>query len=79
MRFRLRRGASAAKTFFEKLGVNHLRAFADPQLRFTRALGIRGLPTTFVLDADGKILGRLEGPAAWDTDDFITPLQKLAH
>ena len=54
-------GASAAKAYFEKLGVKHLRAFADPEMNLTRGLGVRALPTTFVLDADGTFLGRLRG------------------
>ena len=76
-------GASAAKAYFEKLGVKHLRAFADPEMNLTRGLGVRALPTTFVLDADGTFLGRLQGSADWDTEDFVedfvTSLQKLAH
>ena len=31
-----------------------------------RALKIRGLPTTVLLDRDGREIGRLEGAASWD-------------
>ena len=32
-----------------------------------RAFGIRGLPTTMIIDREGREAGRLEGMAEWDS------------
>jgi hypothetical protein len=40
-----------------------------------RALGVRGLPTTIVFDADGRELGRFEGDANWDGPDARAMLE----
>jgi len=31
----------------------------------------RGLPTTLLIGRDGTELGRLTGPAEWDTDEAV--------
>ena len=38
---------------------------------------MRGLPTSIVIGADGKVLGKVEGAADWDSvemRDALTPL-----
>ncbi len=38
----------------------------DPALRFSRALGVHGLPTTFIVDSGGHVLSRVSGGVDWD-------------
>ena len=33
------------------------------------ALRVLGMPTTILINKDGKEAGRLSGPAAWDSDE----------
>ena len=41
----------------------------DPKRDLATAFGVRGLPTTYIIGADGVIKGVLQGPAEWDTED----------
>ncbi|MEC9176574.1 MAG: hypothetical protein VYC31_09115, partial [Pseudomonadota bacterium] len=43
-----------------------LTSASDPKNTLLRALGGRGLPTTYLIDAEGRVLGHVEGDAAWD-------------
>ncbi len=38
-------------------------------LRTTSQLGAVGLPATLLIDAHGREIGRLLGPAEWDSED----------
>jgi thiol-disulfide isomerase/thioredoxin len=71
-------GVAVTKPFLKRMGATHLRAFADSQARLSRELGVRGLPTTFILDSEGFVLGRMEGPADWDSDSIVASLRRLA-
>ncbi len=50
----------------EKLDLSHLGIYLDPQGELGRAFGMRGLPTTYLIDAEGRVVGGLEGPADWN-------------
>lgn len=63
-----RQGRKAVEPFVERLGLKHLTILLDPKGATSRALGLRGLPTTLVMDREGRELGRLEGEAQWDSD-----------
>jgi hypothetical protein len=59
-------GVPVVRRFFDKLGIKHLTIRVDPtQLSFTN-LHILGLPTTLLINADGKEVARLVGPATWN-------------
>ena len=64
-----RGGASAAASFLQKLGTLNLSVFADDKMKLMRALNVRGLPTSFLLDRKGRIVGKLVGVAEWDTPE----------
>jgi thiol-disulfide isomerase/thioredoxin len=64
-----RGGAKTVAPFIEKLGLKSLPVYLDPTGGVQRALGVRGLPTTVVIGADGRELGRFEGDANWDGPD----------
>jgi hypothetical protein len=36
---------------------------------------VRGLPTTLVIDAEGRLIGRVEGAAEWDSAKMAAALQ----
>jgi thiol-disulfide isomerase/thioredoxin len=62
-----RQGRSLVEPFLAKLGITNLAMYLDTGSAAMRALKIRGLPTTLLLDRDGREVGRLEGAAAWDS------------
>lgn len=54
--------------FLDRLGIRNLAVYADPGSAAYRALGARGLPTTYLIDHRGRLVGYLEGEARWDSD-----------
>ena len=72
-----RGGAEAVKPFAEKLGLDKVKIYLDPKSTATKAIGARGLPTSIVVDADGMVLGRVEGAADWNSVEMLAALKKL--
>lgn len=52
--------------FFAERGLDSLDVLIDRRGKVGRNFKITGLPTTVLLDADGREIGRLMGPAEWD-------------
>ena len=70
-----RKGPPVVTAFLQKIAVANLAVYVDPTSRSARAFGAYGLPATVLLDRQGRALGRMVGPAEWDSDDAI----KLFH
>jgi peroxiredoxin len=65
------KGWEVIDPFVERLGLDGLTVLHDPRGAAARALDVRGLPDTFLLGRDGRVLGRLTGPAEWDSPEAI--------
>jgi peroxiredoxin len=63
-----RTGLAVVQPFYEKLALRALAMRFDSRGEAARAFGIRELPVTILIDRQGRELGRLSGPAAWDGD-----------
>jgi thiol-disulfide isomerase/thioredoxin len=61
-----RGGLFVVKAFFDELDLQHLRIYLDQSGAASRELGVIGLPTTLLVDREGRELGRLIGPTEWD-------------
>jgi thiol-disulfide isomerase/thioredoxin len=72
-----RKGASAVAGFYEEIGIEALQLYVDPSGAAQRALRVVGIPTTLLLDREGRELGRLAGPAEWDSPTMVDWLQSL--
>jgi len=70
-----REGTPAVAAFYEELGLDALTIYVDSSTRAMRALGALGLPTTLLLDRDGNEIGRLLGPAEWDSPGMVAFLR----
>jgi thiol-disulfide isomerase/thioredoxin len=74
------KGAAAVEPFFAKNGLAGLPRFVDPELALSQAFKVDGLPTTLLLDAEGREIGRFEGPAEWDGPEALRLIDwYLAH
>ena len=73
-----RGGLNTVQGFYERTGVRHLRIWLDTRGAAARALGARGLPTTVIVDRQGREQARLEGDAAWDAPEFLALIRRLA-
>lgn len=61
-----RGGADVVRKFFAEIGIKKLEMYLDVSGDATRKLSVVGLPTTLVIDREGREVGRLIGPAEWD-------------
>lgn len=71
-----RRGGEVVEPFLAKIGIKHLAIYLDPKSAATNELGAQGLPTSFLIDRDGMIRGKLEGAAKWDEPAMLAILQR---
>ncbi|MCW5663694.1 MAG: TlpA family protein disulfide reductase [Piscinibacter sp.] len=65
------KGLAQVKTFYSQVGIRHLRIFQDPTATAGFNLGTAGVPTTLLIDRQGRELGRLTGAAEWDSENAI--------
>jgi thiol-disulfide isomerase/thioredoxin len=71
-------GAAQVKPYLEKLKVTRLTHLYDTEQRAFQDFAIRGLPTTFVISPEGKIIAKLEGAAEWDSKAMVEQIKSLS-
>ena len=64
-----RAGAGAVAPFLERLSLQRLPVYLDPRGNLARAFALKGLPTTFIIDRQGRVVAGLIGPADWDSTE----------
>jgi len=62
--------------FLKQLGLS-LPVLLDESREVSDVFTVRGLPTTFVIGKDGKMVGRAVGPRVWDGQDAVALVQML--
>ncbi len=67
-----RGGPAVVAPFFKELGIRELKVYLDPGGELAQEFGLKGLPTTLLIDAEGRVVGGLEGPAEWDSEEALT-------
>lgn len=67
-----RQGADASKKFLDEVKATALNLYVDSTAKQGTMLKLVGMPTTILIDAEGREVGRLAGPAAWDSDEAKT-------
>ena len=66
-----RGGQKTVAPFLKRLGLEHVSIYLDPKSKLARAFGISGLPVTYLIDAEGRVLRSLTGPAEWDSEEAV--------
>ena len=61
--------------FFKFIGVLSLDIYFDPELRLVKKFKMRGLPTSILIDKDGKEFGRIVGEIDFTDKEFIKILK----
>lgn len=67
-----RGGADKAAKFLAETGVKHLQLYTDPSGKLFSLVKAVGMPTTLLIDREGREIGRLVGPAEWDSPEAVT-------
>jgi hypothetical protein len=73
-----RKGAEASKKFLDETKVERLALYVDPAARANTVLRALGLPVTLLIDREGREIGRLLGPAEWDSEDAVRLIRAVA-
>lgn len=74
-----REGMAKVAPFLEKHGLDRLDPYLDPNGAFTRSLPGRGLPRTYILNAEGDVVARYIGPAEWDAPELVAAVRELVR
>jgi thiol-disulfide isomerase/thioredoxin len=72
-----RGGTKVVEKFYAAHDVKNLGIWTDAHGVAARAWGARGLPTTLIIDRQGRALARLEGGAEWATQEAIQKIKAL--
>jgi thiol-disulfide isomerase/thioredoxin len=70
-----RGGSKAVEPFVGKLGLKTIKTYLDPKSTAERAFKVQGLPTSFLIDREGRMVGRVEGAAEWDSPELLEVLK----
>ncbi|MCP5366539.1 MAG: TlpA family protein disulfide reductase [Hyphomicrobiales bacterium] len=70
-----RKGADIVGKFLEINKLDGLGVLIDKRGRLGRKLGIKGLPTTFLIDPQGREVGRVLGVEKWDDAAVVAALR----
>lgn len=72
-----RGGAAVVAPFVDKHALATLAIYLDPNSDAAHGFEARGLPTSILIDKGGRILGRVEGEADWDSEKVRATLRPL--
>ena len=67
-----RGGAEVVRRFYDEIGLKHLGVYVGAERATMSDFGVIGLPTTLLVSRDGKEIGRLVGPAEWDSPEAVS-------
>jgi thiol-disulfide isomerase/thioredoxin len=68
-------GPDKAAAFLKETGATHLALYTDPTGKLFATLKTVGMPTTLIIDRDGKEIGRLVGPADWASPEAVAVIE----
>jgi thiol-disulfide isomerase/thioredoxin len=70
-----RRGRELVEPFYKELGLHALAIYLDQPGAAPRAFNTVGVPTTLLIDRDGREIASKVGPAEWDSDEMIAVIR----
>jgi len=62
-------GIKKSAPFYRRAGITHLALYNDTRAALPQALKVTGLPMSLLIDRGGNVVGRMEGPADWDSPE----------
>ena len=70
-------GEKAVAPFVARYGITALRTYLDPTSAVGRAFKVDGLPTSFLIDRHGRVVGQVVGEAKWDAPKMLSIIEPL--
>lgn len=74
-----RGGVSKAREYMDNLELKHLKLYADPTMTSAYTLADGKLPTSHVVDKEGKVVASYLGALEWDSPDAIALFEHLIN
>ena len=71
-----RAGAALVEKFYRINELGNLDILIDRNGKVLRGSKVRGLPTTLLIDAKGREIGRVQGISEWDSGDVVAFLRR---
>ena len=71
-----RKGADRARAFLRERGIEGPIFAYDPENKWPRAIGLNGLPMTYLISADQKTAYVIKGPASWADDAILADVRR---
>jgi thiol-disulfide isomerase/thioredoxin len=68
-------GTDKAAAFLKETGVTHLALYTDPSSKLFATLKVVGMPTTLIVDRNGREIARLVGPADWASPEAVKVIE----
>ena len=65
-----------AEDFFKNLGITSLDIYFDPDFKLVKTFKMRGLPTSILIDKNGREFGRVVGEVNFKSEKFIQLIKK---
>ena len=69
-------GEKRLAKFVQRLNLTY-PILLDPQSTVAERYDVGGLPASFLIDAEGRLIGRLEGSREWDSPEALDLLDQL--
>ncbi len=69
-------GAPAVERFYRQLGLTRLGVYIASSAGVSASLALPGVPTSFLVDANGHEVARKIGPADWDSNDMMALIRR---
>jgi thiol-disulfide isomerase/thioredoxin len=66
-----------ASAFLKSHNAGALPVYLDSQVMMLRSFGAYGLPMTVLIDPNGKLVAKAEGPADWGSDDAVAYFKRI--
>lgn len=71
------RGLEAVSRFYAEQNISRLEKFTDPSREAAKRLGFVGIPSALILDRQGRIATRIEGPINWESSRITALFDRL--
>ena len=71
-----REGIDVVRDFYAELELQALRIYVDTSTMAPINLNVLGVPTTLLLDGNGREIGRYTGPTEWDVEAVVSAIRE---
>ncbi|MDD9900515.1 MAG: redoxin family protein [Alphaproteobacteria bacterium] len=72
-----KKSAEEVKAFLEEKGIMYLDVYMDSRRDIAKKWSYEGLPVSFLLDRNGMIVSRFEGPRVWDEGKTLAQVAQV--